>query len=80
LNFNHAFVILYSNQTDKEIKEIAFSFIGSSQAHLTKLQSQCNVLVYRKQRREFNLNMAIAGIALFVTVILGIISIIISIP
>jgi hypothetical protein len=75
LNFNHAFVIIYSRQTNQTIKEKAFTYIGSSQAHLTKLQSQYNQLVYKKQQSENKRSMIIARISLF----LGIISIIISI-
>lgn len=69
LNFNHAFVVIYSRQTNQTIKEKAFTYIGSSQAHLTKLQSQYNQLVYMKQRKEFKRSMVIAFISLFISII-----------
>jgi len=75
LNFNHVFFIFYTHSKDEYEKGVAFSYIGSSQVHLTKLQSQYNQLVYRKQRIEYFLAMAISIIALIATVIFGTISI-----
>jgi hypothetical protein len=74
LNFNHAFFIRYINEKDEIEKKKAYYYIGSSQVHLTKLQSQYNQLVYRKQRREYFFAMAISIIALIATIIFGIVS------
>ena len=72
LNFNHAFFIKYTHE--QKNKEVAFSLIGSSQVHLTKLQSQYNQLVYQKQRRQYMYSMCLAGFALLITTVFSVLA------
>lgn len=72
LNFNHVFFILYTNSKNEYEKGKAFSLIGSSQVHLTKLQSNNNQLVYKKQQIEYIFALAISIVSFFAGIITSI--------
>ena len=74
----HEFYREYLSEKTEEKKNIAYAYVENTQIHLTKLQSQYNQLVYRKQQCDNNHSMLIARVALGVTIFFSILSLIFS--